>query len=410
MVQAVTYPDVFQPMMEMGADTRIVLLHGGRGSGKTTSAALYALINGIHKPLRVLVCRQYQTSIAESIKAEMELLIRKHWLEYHYKSTREAITGRNGTRIVFRGLQQNPMSIRSIAQVDLCIIDEAQAVGRYAWEELRPSVGRVPDSKLIACMNPTSDEDPVWNDLKLRNRWPDMTLSIEANWNDNPDFPDFLEKMRASDERTMLREEYDHMWGGKVAFRSSELVFPPGCWREGTVPDQGEQAFYGLDLGYVRDPTVAVRCRLINGEGPRPVLSVDSERVKHEAQVQDIAGMLAEVGAGEGDIVVTDSQIPPGDWGGPRLRLARKGPDSIMAGIRKLRSCDIVVNPACEQAVSNLRRMRYKRDPKTDEVTNVLVPGDDHAVDAVRYALEDYEVERFKASRARRDTGPLWPE
>src|SRR5690606_7544113 len=100
-------------------------LHGGRGSAKSFSAAKMAAIWGYAEPLRILCAREFQASIAESFHAELKAAIASEpWLEAAYDVGKDYLRGFNGTEFIFRGLRRNTQSIKSLAKVDLTIVEE----------------------------------------------------------------------------------------------------------------------------------------------------------------------------------------------------------------------------------------------------------------------------------------------
>ena len=109
-------------------------LFGGRGSGKSQTAALMAAIWGQEEPIRILCTRELQVSIKDSFHRELRDAIgRIPWLEGHYDVGVDYLRGRNGTEFIFRGLRHNTSSIKSLAGIDLTIVEEAEDVPEQSW-------------------------------------------------------------------------------------------------------------------------------------------------------------------------------------------------------------------------------------------------------------------------------------
>src|SRR5690606_38328644 len=122
-------------------------LYGGRGSGKSYSAALVAAVWGYAEKLRVLCVREFQNSIAQSFYAELKAAIESHWwLAEHYELQRDRILGKNGTEFMFKGLHSNPTAIKSLAKIDLTTIEEAEDIPEESWLQLEATVLRQPKS------------------------------------------------------------------------------------------------------------------------------------------------------------------------------------------------------------------------------------------------------------------------
>lgn len=122
--------------------------YGGRGSAKSFSFAKMAAIYGYMEPLRILCTRDIQDSIKESFHAELKNAIASEpWLAAAYDVGVDYLRGHNGTEFIFKGLRHNISSIKSTAQIDLCIVEEAEDVPQYSWDDLEPTI-RTPKSEI----------------------------------------------------------------------------------------------------------------------------------------------------------------------------------------------------------------------------------------------------------------------
>ena len=185
---------------------------GGRGSGKSFSFALMAAIWGVVEPLRILCTRELQNSIKESFHAEVKAAIQStDWLRSHYDVGESYIRGRNGTEFLFKGLRHNIAAIKSMAAVDLCIVEEAEDIPEGSWVDLIPTI-RADKSEIWAIWNPKLEGSPV--DSRLRRDKPDSAIVVEVNHEDNPWFPAVLEAERQNDEQSLDEALYRHIWEG----------------------------------------------------------------------------------------------------------------------------------------------------------------------------------------------------
>lgn len=67
---------------------------------------------------------------------------------------------------------------------------------------------------------------------------------------------------------------------------------------------------------------------------------------------------------------------------------ARKGPDSILHGIKWLKGFEIIVDPKCKGLIQELGSYRWKVD-KFDEPLNIPEDKNNHYIDALRYGSDD---------------------
>ena len=86
--------------------------YGGRGSSKSHSIARALLILGMQSPKRVLCCREFQASIADSSHRLLSDLIGEYNLHSFYEVTKSEIRGINGTLFIFRGIKIDPHGIK----------------------------------------------------------------------------------------------------------------------------------------------------------------------------------------------------------------------------------------------------------------------------------------------------------
>jgi phage terminase large subunit len=142
-------------------DLRYRGAYGGRGSGKSRTFAMIAAVFGYCEPLRILCVRELQSSIKESFYAEIkEAIASISWLAAAYDVGENYIRGYNGTEFLFKGLRHNISSVKSTANIDICIIEEAEDVPEYAWIDLEPTI-RAPKSEIWVIWNRKIDGSPV---------------------------------------------------------------------------------------------------------------------------------------------------------------------------------------------------------------------------------------------------------
>lgn len=105
--------------------------------------------------------------------------------------------------------------------VKLCWIEEAQTLTKRSLDLLRPTI-RADGSEIMATWNPTRKSDAI--DVFFRQQKPDNANVVEANWSENPFFPQVLNEER----QLYLRSDpgaYDHVWEGGYATAVSGSYF-----------------------------------------------------------------------------------------------------------------------------------------------------------------------------------------
>jgi len=156
-------------------------------------------------------------------------------------------------------------------------------------------------------------------------------------------------------------------------------------WSVGDVSDAPDRERTGLDWGFAADPLAWVRVALNRNQ--RTIYVLDELYLFHSS-LHYAAGLLKEKVGTEN--VICDSAEPRSiaelrDYG-LRAHAAKKGKGSLETGIRFLQGLRWVVAPGCIHMASELRNLRWRRD-NNGNITREIT-GNDHLVDAVRYAME----------------------
>ncbi|MBL4753623.1 MAG: phage terminase large subunit [Flavobacteriales bacterium] len=166
----------------------------------------------------IVVCgREYMNSLDESSMAEVKAAIRsEQWLDDLFDIGEKYIRTKCGkVSYKFVGLVRNLASLKSKAKILLLWIDEAEGVLESSWRIITPTV-REHDSEIWVTWNPEIESSATHKRFVLNP--PKDSKIIELNFQDNPFFPEVLEKERLEDLEKRP-DDYDHVWGG--AFKTS---------------------------------------------------------------------------------------------------------------------------------------------------------------------------------------------
>lgn len=218
----IRHRSVFRP------DVEFFVPYGGRGSGKTFSFADAVVVEGSLRPIRVLVTREIQDSIEESIKAELEAAIDKRNLNHFYEVQNNVIKGKNGTRFIFKGLKNNIKNLKSIADVDVVLCEESEDITKLSWDKLLPSIrprdqitrGGTPI--IIVIFNPNNELDDTYQRFVVS---PPPNSAVKLlNYHHNKYFPAHLERQRAHFQKTRPLKDYEHEWLGKPKGSGDDVI------------------------------------------------------------------------------------------------------------------------------------------------------------------------------------------
>ena len=113
--------------------------------------------------------------------------------------------------IIFQGMQDHTAeSIKSLEGFHRAWIEEAHTLSATSLRLLRPTI-RAEGSEIWASWNPRRKKDPI--DVLLRQEKPTDSITVRANWSDNPWFTSVLEQERL-DCLKSNPDQYEHIWEG----------------------------------------------------------------------------------------------------------------------------------------------------------------------------------------------------
>ncbi len=382
-------PEWFVPFL---SPARYKGIYGGRGGGKSQQVAEYLIEESYLRRLHVVCVREVQNSISQSVKKLLEESIEKFGLQHFFKVTNDNIKGENGSLFIFQGLKDKTSdSIKSLQSFDIAWVEEAQSISARSLDVLRPTI-RKPGSEIWFTWNPESPDAPIES---LRTNPPKDCLVKEINYYDNPWFPQELRDEMEYDKARDI-DKYNHVWLGQFQNNSEARVFKNWRVEEFETPKDVHLRF-GSDFGYSADPTVLVRCYLVDRR-----LYIDHEAYMHNCEIINIPELYGTIPESDLYPIIADSSRPETisylrKNGYPRIFSSTKGPGSVKEGIEWLRSFDIIVHSRCNMTIKELTNYSYKVDPLTNEPTQKLKDDHNHIIDALRYACESVrKVEKEK--------------
>jgi phage terminase large subunit len=204
--------EVFEPLI---LPARYKGAWGGRGSGKSHFFAGLAVFRCAQtKGTRILCVREVQKSLRDSAKRLIEDKIAEFQVP-GFEVLDKFIRTPGGGQIDFVGMQDHTAeSIKSLEGYDVAWVEEARSLSPTSLRLLRPTI-RKPGSELWFSWNPKHKTDPV--DALLRgSELPPDAVVVNANWNNNPWFPNELEAERQFD-LINSPDQYAHVWNGDYA-------------------------------------------------------------------------------------------------------------------------------------------------------------------------------------------------
>lgn len=377
------------------ARTRV--FKGGRGSGKTRGIAkrsalrVYQLaemgVEGVF-----LASREHLNSLNESSMEEIKAAINSEpWLADYFDIGEKYIRTKN-RRIsyAFAGLRHNLDSIKSKARIIGNWTDEGENVSDAAWRKLIPTIREEGEGWLAEnwiSYNPESP-DSATNKRFIENQAQDCIVT-EINYQDNPWFPDILNRQRLEDLE-FRPETYEHIWNGAFLTLTDAQVFGGKfSVEEFEVGRDWNGPYHGMDFGFAQDPTTAGEQWVFND-----TLYIRREAHKIGLELDDTAAFIkARIPDIEKHTIRADSARPESisylrRHGLPRIEGVKKWAGSVEDGVEFIKSFKrVVIHPDCPETAREFRLYSYKVDRLSGDILPVIVDANNHHIDQVRYAL-----------------------
>ncbi len=382
--------------------TRYRVVKGGKASKKSSTTALWYIVHLMKYPeANLLVVRQVYRTHADSTFAQLKWAIKRLQVEHLWQASREPLELRylpTGQRILFRGLDNvEKIASTTVEQGVLCWVwvEEAFEIPREAdFDKLDLSVPRG-EVKPPLFKQTTLTFNP-WNEnhwLKGRffDRADEQVLAITTDYRCN-EFLDDTDRARYEQMRVNNPRQYAvaglGQWG-----HSEGLVFENWVvegFSLGELHREGLRHIFGLDYGYTNDPTAFIAAAV--DEKEKRIFIYD-EHYETKMLNGDIAAMITAKGYHKERIRADSAEPKSNDdlrrLGIGRIQPARKGPDSVTAGIARLQEYRLVVHPRCVHTAAELGAYCWQSGTREGSFINRPADRDNHLMDALRYAMED---------------------
>lgn len=370
---------------------------GGRGSTKSSFVSLNVIdLIMRNADMHAVVMRQVADTMRGSVYQQILWAIDALGLtdEFHATVSPMEITRKStGQKIYFRGAD-DPGKVKSIkvpfGYIGILWLEELdQFAGPESVRKIEQSVIRGGDVAYIF---------KSFNPPKTISNWANKYIKIpkESRLVTYSTYKDVPEKWLGKpfiEEAEFLKEvnpdAYENEYMG-VANGSGGSVFDNVTIREITNAEiaRFDRILSGVDWGWYPDLYAFVR---VHYDAARMTLYVWQEYTCNKKSNRQTAEKLREMGITGSDLITCDSaeEKSVGDYKSYGLfaRAAEKGPGSREYSYKWLQSLrEIVIdNVRCPVAAEEFLDYEYERD-KDDNVISGYPDGNDHCIDAVRYA------------------------
>jgi len=370
---------------------RYEVYYGGAGSGKSVFICQKLLLKACKSKRKILVIRKYGTTLKDSVFQLFTDMLKK-WGLYGFSKinlSTYTITLPNESVILFKGLDDSE-KIKSITDITDIWCEEATELSEDEYTQLDLRLRALEDDlNLIVSFNPVSKVNWVYRKwFENPENVQDNTMILHTTYKDNRFLPKAYTD--ALEEKAKSNYNYYKIYALGEFCTLDKLVFNNWKVQEFNHADIKGELLVGLDFGFVNDTSALVAS----------ILDEDNKRIYIFKEWGDIgktndelAAIITSLGFSKSVIVADAAEQKSIEeikrHGIRRIRACSKGKDSIIHGIDKLQSYEIIVHPSCQGIITEFENYSWQKDKASGLYINKPIEDDfNHYIDALRYSLQ----------------------
>ncbi|HDB7927920.1 TPA: PBSX family phage terminase large subunit [Staphylococcus aureus] len=374
--------------------------YGGGSSGKSHGVIQKVVLKALQDwkyPRRILWLRKVQSTIKDSLFEDVKdcLINFGIWDMCLWNKTDNKVELPNGAVFLFKGLD-NPEKIKSIKGISDIVMEEASefTLNDYTQLTLRLRERKHMNKQIFLMFNPVSKLNWVYKYFFEHGEPMENVMIRQSSYRDNK----FLDEMTRQNLELLANRNpaYYKIYALGEFATLDKLVFPKYEKRIISDKEVGHlPSYFGLDFGYVNDPSAFIHVKIDNDNKK---LYVISEYVKKGMLNNEIAQVINDLGYSKEKITADSAEqksiMEIKTNGIDRIVPAMKGKDSVMAGIQFVSQFDIVIDERCYKTIEEFDNYTWKKDKNTGEYYNEPVDTYNHCIDALRYAVEVLTIQK----------------
>lgn len=397
--------DIYFPLY-LDTEHFIILITGGRGSGKSSNASTFIerltfeMTEAQKIVHQILYTRYTMVSAGMSIIPEMMEKIDLDGTTKYFKTTKTDIVNKmTKSRIMFRGIKTSSgnqtAKLKSIHALTTFVCDEAEEwTDENSFDKIMLSIRQIGiQNRIMIIMNPTDSNHFIYkkyiekthklveiDGVQVQVSTHPNVLHIHTTYLNNLEnlSPEFLKEVE--DMKVNNPEKYAHVVIGRWADVAEGAVFKKwGIVKE--FPVHAKKVALASDWGYTNDPSTGIRCGIVDNR-----LYVDELFYETGMLTNAIAEKLKPWGLKVYGDSADPRLIQEIKNRGVNIYPVDKFPGSIKAGIDKIHEMELFVTERSYHIIEELRKYVWDKD-KDGHYVNEPVDAWNHCIDPIRYYI-----------------------
>lgn len=377
---------------------RYFIITGGRNSGKSFEVSTFQTLLTFEQHHNILFTRYTMSSASKSIIPELTDKIEALECKDAFHITQNEIYNlETNSLITFSGIKTSSgnqtANLKSLHDMTTWVLDEAEEmVNETEFDKIDLSIrSNKNQNRVILVLNPATKEHWIWK------RWfenshtyididghqipvsthPDV-CHIHTTYLDNIDnIPeDYLRQIQQI--KLNNPEKYKHVILGGWLNKAEGVIIEN--WKEGDF-DESLPFIYGMDFGYVTDPTALVKIAI---DKTKRIVYVDECMYDKGLSTNEIESRLKSLIDVRKKIVADCAELRLIDdlgYTGINIHPCEKYPGSVQQTLTDLLSWQIIVT----EKSHNIKR-EFNNYVWNDRKANIPIDKYNHLCDAIRYA------------------------
>ena len=357
-----------------------VVVYGGAGSGKSYTVAQFLIIEKLlsNRNKRLLVTRKYNPSLRVTTWQLIHEILNELEIPFLENKTEQVLQLPRRNEIFFRGLD-DAEKIKS-SEFNYIWMEEATEFEFEDYLQLKLRLRRATNSvnQMYLTFNPVAG----WTQKQFFEQENDDIAILHTTYLDNPfldiEYTKMLEYLKEQDEAY-----YQIYTLGRYAILKNKIY--NNYQVVSRMPEMYDEIIYGVDFGY-NNPSVVLEIGLKDDN-----IYITKELYETHLTNEELIERLKSFVYSKNAEIYADSAEPA------RIEeIARAGfniypaKKDVKDGIDFLKRKMIYLNKDCVNTIKEIQMYKWKEN-KNGEILDEPVKFNDHAMDALRYAVYTYQ-------------------